>query len=467
MQSHTDRGDDLKISISGVRGTVPRGLDPDNILAFAKAFAAVSGPRIVIGNDARTTGPILRHITLGALLAAGKEVIDVGLCPTPTVKSAVKLLSADGGIMFSASHNPPEWNAFKFMGRGGFFFDQKESDRLLDAVARSEFPARDFRGVGSLSTQDAIQPHIDAILELIPAAGRIAKRRFRVVVDAVGGAGREALPRLLEALGCTVIPLYCQAEPSGRFPRPPEPTPAALRKFGSLVKEKRADIGFALDPDADRLVIGTAKKGAVHEEYTLPLAFLGTELYHRARTGRARRSPGDKHLVVNLSTATLLDSIAAPLGFRVIRSAVGEANVVGRMRKEKARFGGEGNGGVIDADVPSFGRDPLMASALVLSALVESGQDPDGLLAQLPRLFMEKTKLSRSRPLDEVAAQAVSAFPGARLDRTDGLHVSLSDGAWAHLRASNTEPVVRLIAQAATGTKLKELCARMTALAAP
>ena len=467
MQEHTARGDDLKISISGIRGTVPRGLDPDNILAFAKAFAATTGNRIIIGNDARNTGPMLRHITIGALLAAGKEVIDVGLAPTPTVKAAVKLFGGHGGIMFSASHNPPEWNGFKFMGPGGFFFDQDQSAKLLAAIKKNDFPAKDYRKIGTLETKDAIQVHIDSVLELIPAASRIAKRRFRVVVDAVGGAGREALPRLLEALGCTVIPLYCDAEPSGRFPRPPEPTPAALRKFGSLVKEKRADIGFALDPDADRLVIATPKKGAIHEEYTLGFAFMGTELYHRAHTGRSRRSPGDRNIIVNLSTATVIDALATPLGFNIVRSAVGEANVVARMRKEKARFGGEGNGGVIHSDIPSYGRDPLIGVALILSALIETGQDADGLLAQMPRIFMEKTKLARSRAIEEVANKAVSTFPGARIDRTDGVHLALPDGAWVHLRESNTEPVVRLIAQASTGAKLKDLCQRMSAIAAP
>ena len=467
MQEHTERGDDLKISISGIRGTVPRGLDPDNILAFAKAFASITGNRIVIGHDARRTGPVLRNITLGALLSAGKEVIDVGLAPTPTVKAAVKLFAGHGGIMFSASHNPPEWNGFKFMGPGGFFFDKDQSARLLAAMKKNEFAAKDYRHVGSVETKDGVQSHVDAVLEMVPAAARIAKRRFRVVVDAVGGAGREALPRLLEALGCTVIPLYCEEEKSGRFPRPPEPTPAALRKFGSLMKEKRADIGFALDPDADRLVIATPKKGAIHEEYTLGFAFLGTELYHRAHTGRSRRAPGDKNLVVNLSTATVLDSLALPLGFNVVRAPVGEANVVARMKKEKARFGGEGNGGIIHSDIPSYGRDPLIGVALILSALIETGQDADGLLGRMPRLFMQKTKLARSRPLEDVAAKAVSTFPGARIDRTDGLHLILPDASWIHLRESNTEPVVRLIAQASTGAKLKDLCQRMSAIAAP
>lgn len=461
----TERGNDLKISISGVRGTIPKGLDPENIVAFAKAFANTTGKKIVIGHDARATGPMLQHLTLGVLLGAGKQVIDIGLAPTPTVKAAVKTLGANGGIMFSASHNPPEWNGFKFMGPGGFFFSAKESKQLLDSIRKNDFTARDFKAQGSYESQDAIQSHIDAVLELIPARDRIRKRRFRVVIDAVAGAGREALPRLLEELGCQVVPLFCDADPGGRFPRPPEPTRSALSRFGRLVKEKRADIGFALDPDADRLVLATPKQGAIHEEYTLAFAFMGTEVHHQASVGRRKLSPADRTLVVNLSTSTLLDSIADPLGFKILRSPVGEANVVDRMRAKRARFGGEGNGGVIHSAVPSFGRDPLTGAALILSALIETGRPADEILTGLPKLYMEKRKLPTGLALDKISKKAVSAFPGARSDSSDGLHLRLPDGAWIHLRESNTEPVIRLIAQAPKAARLKEITTRMTELA--
>ena len=468
------RGNDLMVSVSGIRGRIPAGLDVNNIVEFMRAFCAVTGKKIVIGNDARPTGPIIRNLSIGVLLAAGKEVIDIGLAPTPTVKAAVALKKAHAGIMFSASHNPPEWNAFKFMGPKGFFFDQTASDKLLEAMRQNEFPAVDYKKMGQVNEADGIQEHIDTVLKIIPNKAQIRKKKYRVLVDGVAGAGREALPRLLEELGCKVVRLYCDPTPKGDFPRPPEPTPKALKEFSKALKAGKGSgklaVGFALDPDADRLVLGSPARGAINEEYTLPLALLGTEEYRRAKKSSEAKAKQSKRggpiIVVNLSTANLIDQVAVPVGLRVIRSAVGEANVVAKMLGTKAVYGGEGNGGVIHPRVPSFGRDTLSGAALLLSAMAErNARSLDDLMEDMPPLYMEKTKqsLDQSSPA-EVFARMEAGFNNAQVDKTDGLHLSMDNGAWVHVRASNTEPILRLIAQGNSPAELKNLLKRAVEL---
>ncbi|MCB1315829.1 MAG: phosphoglucosamine mutase [Leptospiraceae bacterium] len=450
-----DRGNHLMISISGIRGTIPEGLDPLNIVYFARAFAEITGRKIVIGCDNRPTGPMLRDLLTGTLLAAGKEVLDIGLAPTPTVKAAVFQQKADAGVVISASHNPLEWNGFKFITRNGFFFDRKLFDRWHAALRSNAFPAVNYRRIGTLRQLDAIGDHIDAVLTAIPNVAAIRRQRYRVVVDGVGGAGREALPRLLEELGCHVVRLFCEESP-GKFPRPPEPTPAALRKFGSLVQKERAAVGFALDPDADRLVCGSPTTGAIHEEYTLPLALLGMAPGLAQNSKKWRRPPT---IVVNLSTADLCAHVAEQIGARVVRSAVGEANVVGMMRSEKAVFGGEGNGGVIHPLLPSFGRDSLAGAALILSAMdAGKAMNVDQLMRQLPALHMHKTKYPTGKTdRDKLFKRVERAFAPAAIDRRDGLHLTLADGSWIHLRASNTEPIFRVIVQAPSRARLKAI----------
>ncbi len=444
------RGGDLMVSLSGIRGVLPAGLDPINIVYFARAFAATTGKRIVLGFDARPTAPIMRHLVLGTLIAAGKEITDIGLAPTPTVKAAVRLQKADAGIMLSASHNPPEWNAFKFLGKGGFFFDRPQFDRLLAALKDDRSPFVDYRHTGKVREVDGVEAHVKAVLAALGAATRdlIRKKKYRVVVDAVAGAGRVAVPRLLEELGCRVTRLYCDPHPRGEFPRPPEPTPSALRKFGALVRSEQAAIGFALDPDADRLVLGSAGRGAINEEYTLPLAFLGLA-----------KTPRGGVVVVNLSTSNLIDQVALPRGLKVLRAPVGEASVVGLMRARGAVFGGEGNGGVIDPRLPSFGRDTLSGAALVLAAMArEDLATLDALMDRMPPLFMEKRKAGLTGDPASTLGALKKKFPGARVNEDDGLRLEFDDG-WIHARPSNTEPILRVIAQATSARRLKELLA--------
>ena len=439
------------VSISGIRGVIPEGLDPVNIVHFSLAFASITGKKIVIGNDARPTGPILRHLLIGTLIACGKEVIDIGLAPTPTVKAAVEILDADAGVMISASHNPPEWNAFKFIGKGGFFFNHEQSANLVKAVKEGANPSVGYKAMGSLREMDGVRAHIDAVLSIISNLEEIRSKKFTVVVDAVAGAGREALPALLKELGCRVVPLYCDPTADGSFPRLPEPTPSALQEFGNLTIKEKASVGFALDPDADRLVVASPSAGTINEEYTVPLAMLGLE--------KKIRNHKNPVIVLNQSTADLSEFLADKMGAKVIRSAVGEANVVELMRRENAVYGGEGNGGVILPDVPSFGRDTLTGAALILSAMAEQNAGTiDPLMEQLPRLFMKKAKMEMDAvSVEKVYSDLKNKFPDAAGDTTDGLRLVLHDGTWIHARPSNTEPIMRIIAQSPSESRLDEV----------
>lgn len=447
------------VSVSGIRGTIPRGLTPPVITEAVSAFAAVTGKKIVIGMDSRSTGPWIRDLTTSVLTASGKDVLIAGLVPTPTVKAAVKQRRAHGAIMISASHNPPEWNGLKLIGPEGFFFNKQNLQQLNAALEQNRFAFADYRTFGRTQEIDAAGDHVKAVLALLKNREQIKACKFRVVVDAVGGAGRNALPALLSELGCEVIPLFCDPPASGDFPRPPEPTPAALKEFSAALKKSGASCGFALDPDADRIVPGSPAKGAINEEYSLPLAFLGLPdvPVNPPKSQRKKSS-----LVVNLSTATLLDQTAAPFGYTVIRSAVGEANVVEMMRRNQAVFGGEGNGGIIHARVPSFGRDSLLGAALILSAMAKHGCSTlDDLMKQLPPLFMDKQKFALKPGQDprEVFHKIENSLAGMNADRRDGLHLSTSDS-WIHIRASNTEPIIRVIAEARTKPALDQLLAR-------
>lgn len=447
----TNRGKNLLISVSGIRGVIPTGLDPVNVTCFARALAAVTGKRIIIGEDARPTGTALKQILTGTLIASGKTVLDIGLAPTPTVKAAVAL-HGDAGVMISASHNPLEWNGFKMIQKGGFFFDTAMNAKWMKALNENVDPSVEYKKFGTCTQIDGIQDHIQAVLKSLPLLKQIRAKKYRVVVDGVAGAGREALPLLLEELGCKVERLYC--DPSDRFPRPPEPTPAALKVFGKLVRDRKAAAGFALDPDADRLVTGSPTIGAVNEEYTLPLALLGLAPF---LPKKYRTKPV---IVLNLSTSTLCDHVATEYGIPVLRSAVGEANVVELMRKRKAIFGGEGNGGVIHPGIPSYGRDTLIGAALILQAMTHQNlKSIDGLFANLPRLHMEKTKFEFERSqLSEIFERFSTGFgEDVHVDQTDGLHLKFQDGAWLHIRASNTEPILRVIAQANGQRPLRDL----------
>ena len=433
----------LMRSVSGVRGIVGKTLTPEIAARYASAFGTyVKGGKIVIGGDARPTGPIIKAAAIAGFRAVGCDVMDIGLCPTPTIPLLVDYLQAKAGCAITASHNPIEWNALKILGGAKRPFSARDVEKMY-AIVDAGTPAYvAWSRIGDFDFDHHLwEYHVERILKLKLVDRRsIARRKFTVVVDAVNGAGSMLAPTLLRRLGCRVVELHCR--PDGRFPRRPEPVPQALTALGRRVRQVRADLGFALDPDADRLAIVDEKGKPLGEEYTLALAVRWV-LTHR-------RGP----VAINLSTSQMVDDVAAELGCRTYRAKVGELNVAAEMKKRKAVIGGEGNGGVIYPEL-LYGRDAAVGMALVLSLLSAEGRPVSQVAAGLPRYY--QAKATRPMPTDFSARLerfAVKPIQG-RISRLDGVKVFLPEGS-VHVRASNTEPIFRVITEAKT-----RRCARM------
>lgn len=433
----------LMVSVSGVRGRVGEGLTPEVIARFAAAFGAYAlrrgpGKTVVLGRDSRVSGPMFARAATAALQSVGCDVVDVGIAPTPTVQLAVEDLHAAGGLAVTASHNPIEWNALKFIGPTGMFLDGEEGAEMR-AFLEGEIPRALWSDLGQWRTDEgAVQRHLDRILAIpFLNVDAIRARRFHVALDCVRGAGGTMFPLLLEALGCTVTAINMETD--GLFPREPEPVAENLKELEALVRSSGADIGLATDPDVDRLSLVSGEGRAIGEDYTLALA----------STLVVRHRPGP--LVTNLSTSRLMDDVAERAGVPLVRAAVGEINVARRMQTEGATIGGEGNGGVILPDV-HLTRDAPVAAALILQLLAETGQPLHELAAELGRYEIVKEKVPRpSQPLDAVYDALAKQFPGADADRQDGLRLSwAAEKKWAHLRPSGTEPIVRIICEAPT-----------------
>jgi phosphomannomutase len=441
----------LMVSVSGVRGRVGDGLTPEVITRFAAGFGAWARTRgssrtIVVGRDSRVSGPMFHRATIAALQSVGCNVLDVGLAPTPTIQLAVEDAHAAGGLAITASHNPIEWNALKFIGPSGLFLDAEEGSAMR-AMVESELAYATWDELGTV-TQDtqAIARHIDRVLALpFIQVERIRARAFKIALDCARGAGGAIMPALLERLGCSVTGIHLETD--GRFPRPPEPVAANLGDLERLVLQVGADVGLATDPDVDRLALVSDEGRAIGEDWTLALA---------ARLA-LRYRPGP--VVANLSTSRIVDDVAAEAGTRVIRAPVGEVNVALRMKREGAAIGGEGNGGVILSEL-HLGRDAPVGVALVLQMLVEDGESISRILARYPRYRIVKDKLARpNASLDTVYSTLRAGFPDAVVDMQDGLRLSWDDR-WVHVRPSGTEPIVRVIAEAPTDEEARELVAR-------
>jgi phosphomannomutase len=440
------------VSVSGIRGKIPEGLNLETILLYTQAFIETLSPRkVVLGRDSRPSGSYIEHIVLGVLLSKGIDVISLGIVPTPTVKAVVKATNSSGGIMISASHNPIEWNAFKFIGKNGFFLNQLQIQNIQSHTLKKEF--RDIKYLPKSNvdknSKEYIHTHLESILKRIDLP-KIKKRRFKVFLDAVNGAGSEVVPLFLETLGCRVEKLYCDS--SKTFPREPEPTPSALLKTSRIMKKTDAEIGFALDPDADRLVILTPTRGCISEEYTLPLSMESV-------------LPSKKmNMVINLSTSFINEEIALRHNKKVIRAMVGEANVVAEMIKSKAFFGGEGNGGVIDPEVLSFGRDSLSGIGHILNLMACSNKKIDSILDDYPTIYMKKETIPiKGRDLNLIKNKIKESFFYHPMDERDGLRIEL-ENSWFHVRASNTEPILRVIAEAKTGGELDILLKKVNSI---
>ena len=443
--------DGLMVGVSGIRGRVGEALTPEVVATYAAAFGAWAlskggSRRVVVGRDSRVSGPLFHRVVVSALQSVGANVIDIGLTTTPTCQLAVEDNHAAGGLMISASHNPIEWNALKFIGPTGLFLEDAEGIEMRSLVEKGIRRAQ-WHELGQIETDDrAVARHIDRILAIpyLDVEG-IRLRRFHVVLDCVHGAGAVIMPELLDRLGCKVT--AANMEPDGRFPRPPEPVAENLGDVERLVRESGAAVGFAVDPDVDRLSLIEDGGRAIGEDFTLALA---------ARLVlRHRRGP----VVTNLSTSRIVEDVATAAGSMVIRAPVGEINVAVKMRDEMAPVGGEGNGGVILPEV-HIGRDAPVGAALILQLMHEDDKPLSRIVAELPRYVIVKDKLNRpSVPLDTVYEALRSAFPAASADVQDGLRLSWPDR-WVHVRPSGTEPIVRVIAEAPTDQEAKELVRR-------
>lgn len=425
-------------SVSGVRGIVGRDLTPELVARYAAAFGQLTrrpgSNSMLLGRDARTSGSMLAAAVRAGLQSVGVNVIDCGLVPTPTLQLAVEHHGAGGGIVITASHNPVEWNALKFVGSDGLFLDSDAVARLFGLVESGEIDRSDWDGIGTLDHDDgAVSRHLDRVLEsnMIDRA-RIRARRFKVALDCVCGAGGTIMPALLERLGCEVVGVSLETD--GRFPRAPEPVPENLSALAALVQSSAADLGMAVDPDVDRMALLDELGRPIGEDYTLAFAV------------RAVLAQKLGVVATNLSTSLVVDDAADAFGAQLVRAPVGEANVARAMRDCGAVIGGEGNGGVMLPDL-HLGRDAPVAAALVLQLLTETGKSVAELVAAAPRYCIVKAKAGRGGELDEAYARLEKRFPDAAVDRQDGLRLTWADS-WLHVRPSGTEPIVRFIAEA-------------------
>ncbi|MFQ6615853.1 MAG: phosphoglucosamine mutase [Fidelibacterota bacterium] len=437
-------------SISGVRGIFPSDLDAEVATRYAGAFFRLCrGGKIMVGRDTRPSGSQLVSAITANLESLGASIRDCGICPTPTLQFSVGDTDAAGGIMVTASHNPPQWNGLKFVDGDGCFLNGDQFSQLVQHMNTSHEPQES--GPGSYSRFDgAALRHIQRILSVRWLdVERIRQRVFSVAVDAVNGAASGVLPSLLERLGCTVTRLNC--EPSGQFTRDPEPLPQHLTALSKAVREGGCDVGFAVDPDGDRLAIVDESGRPLGEEYTLVFA-VDDVLTH-----------GDVSPVVvtNLSTTQAVDDISRRYGAQVHRTAVGEIHVVEGMKQKNASVGGEGNGGVILREV-HLGRDSLVAAALVLDRMARTEESVGKIFDSFPRYVTVKERIPRGdKNPEELLETLALAFPRVSRDRRDGLKL-LWPERWVHVRPSNTEPIIRIYGEAKTEESALELVGEVT-----
>jgi len=447
----------LIISISGIRGTIGGqpgdALTPVDITNFASAYAnwikqqvCKERPKIVLGRDARISGEMVERIVSGVLMGSGIDVILLGLATTPTVEIAVPELRADGGIILTASHNPREWNALKLLNSEGEFISGEEGEKILTMIENTEFDYAGVDKLGKLLSEKGMNDfHIRRVLRLpLVDTAAIKAAGFKVAIDCVNSVGGLILPSLLKELGVEqVFELFC--EPSGEFPHNPEPLPENLDYISQAVVKQQADVGFVVDPDVDRLAIVCEDGSMFGEEYTL----VAIADYVLSRT------PG--HTCSNLSSTRALRDVTEKHGKQYFASAVGEVNVVEKMKEKQCVIGGEGNGGVIYPEL-HYGRDALVGIALFLSHMARAGKRCTEIKKSYPTYEIVKNKVTLSEDLDVEAIfeKVKTHFSGENVTTTDGLKLDFDTG-WVHLRKSNTEPILRVYAEAKNASYAQEL----------
>ena len=425
----------LMSSISGIRGIVGDGLDPETIVKYVNAYADfIKEGKVVIGRDSRISGEMVKTLTTGTLIAKGTEVVDIGICPTPTVQYNVKELKASGGISISASHNPNQWNALKLLNKTGQFLSPEEYKVMVNNLDNNQKNFKKWDKLGKkVEYSDGLKNHINAILNLdVINISEIKKKKFKVVLDCVNGAGSFCVPEYLENFGCEVIKVNCNTD--GILTDQPEPLPENIKTAMLKVKEVNADLGIVVDPDVDRLVLITDKGEPFIEENTITQA---VKYILSKRAG---------NVVVNLSTTRSVDDVADKFGATVYRSPVGEANVVKKMKEVDAVIGGEGSGGVIYPPL-HYGRDALCAIAITLQHLTEFKEPMSRLKESLPQYFIIKKKIEIKTDPDKLLNSIITKFKNVKINTEDGVRVDFEDH-WVHLRKSNTEPIIRIITEA-------------------
>ncbi len=439
----------LMKSVSGIRGIVGDTLTPELILKVGSAFSKFIGKgTVVIGRDTRPTGEAIVNGIKSILLLTGCDVVDIGIVPTPTVQVMVEELEADGGIVISASHNPIEWNAFKLINKTGSFLNQKEINKFFSFMDEEPRLVKwDKTGKNDIK-YNADDVHLNRILKIINK-NKIKKSGFTVVIDSVNGAGSEITQKFLSELNCKIIPINCDMDKP--FPRGAEPLPANLGDLSKYVLKYKADIGFAQDPDADRLAIVDDRGKPIGEEYTLVLVaehLLGKE---------------EGRVVTNLSTTKAVDDVCKKYGSKIKRTMVGEINVVDEMRKKETRIGGEGNGGVISPEV-HLGRDSLVGIGYILEMMSERKKKISEIMEELPRYYMKKGKVQYDKDKFKPSSlnKIKNKYKNEKISELDGLRIDFrkdpdfKDG-WVHLRASNTEPIFRIISEGKTKTQANNI----------
>ena len=435
-------------SISGIRGTiggcVGEGLNPVDIVRFTAAYATQrraalpQNRKIVVGRDARLSGEMVDHIVCGTLIGMGYDVVNIGLATTPTTELAVVHEQAAGGIILTASHNPKQWNALKLLNEHGEFLNDAEGKGVLAIAEKEDFTFAEVDDLGHITHRDYLPQHVEDVLALkLVDVEAIRRRNFTVAIDCVNSVGGLAIPAILRALGVeNIIELNCT--PNGRFPHNPEPLPQHLTEISDLLRSGKADVGFVVDPDVDRLAIICENGEMFGEEYTL----VSVADYVLAHT------PGNT--VSNMSSTRALSDVTVRHGGTYSASAVGEVNVVAEMKRTGAVIGGEGNGGVIYPEC-HYGRDALVGIALFLSHLAHQNRKVSELRRTYPEYCISKNRidLTPDTDVDAILARVKDLYRNERVNDRDGVKIDFADG-WVHLRKSNTEPIIRVYSEAAT-----------------
>ena len=434
------------VSISGIRGIVGSSLTPEIVVKYTLALGSYleKGKPVIVGRDSRTSGTFISNLVKGCLEACGCQIIDIGIVPTPTVQMEILHHKAAGGVAITASHNPPEWNGLKFMGANGRFLNPQQAEQVYSLADSGKINLPSWQSAGNETTDvSANQRHINAILALpyFDLAG-LKKRKFKVVADCVNGAGGLIVPDLLAALGCECV--IINGDANGHFAHTPEPLPENLTELSRAVTEHGADVGFAVDPDVDRCAIIDNTGTTIGEEYTLALA---VKFILAKKLGP---------VAVNMSTSRANEDIARYYNCVFTRTKVGEINVAEEMAKSEAVIGGEGNGGVILPEL-HLGRDAPAAIAITLQALLESGTSMRELFLSLPQYHIAKQKINiEGRDPDRLLEQMAARHADKQINFLDGLKID-TDTTWVHLRKSNTEPIIRVMAEAPTEKEAREL----------